>query len=167
MAVSPRLRIWAAALNASAGAATIAAALLIGPASPSADSLGRAFELLAVPATLLFAMTIAVIAARALGGLYDPIRDSETPAYRVQQRVLANTVEQSMIFSTALLAMTASGGPLVDWGPTAAILFTVARLVFWGGYVIHPYARSPGMSATFTVNGALVAAALSGLLGLR
>jgi hypothetical protein len=32
------------------------------------------------------------------------------------------------------------------------VVFAVARLVFWGGYLIGPLLRAPGMAATFAVN---------------
>jgi len=39
-------------------------------------------------------------------------------------------------------------------------VFGVARLVFWGGYLVGPLLRAPGMAATFAVNVATFAAAV-------
>ena len=42
----------------------------------------------------------------------------------------------------------------------AGVVFAVARLVFWGGYLLGPMMRAPGMAATFAVNIATLAAAI-------
>lgn len=44
-------------------------------------------------------------------------------------------------------------------------LFCVSRLLFWVGYLIHPYLRAPGMIMTLNVNVAIVGYALYRALG--
>ena len=44
-------------------------------------------------------------------------------------------------------------------------LFCVSRLLFWVGYLIHPYLRAPGMIMTLNVNAAIVGYALYQVLG--
>jgi uncharacterized membrane protein YecN with MAPEG domain len=34
----------------------------------------------------------------------------------------------------------------------AGLVFALARLVFWAGYLLGPLARAPGMAATFAIN---------------
>ena len=34
----------------------------------------------------------------------------------------------------------------------AVMVFVAGRVLFWIGYLIHPFARAPGMAVTLTVN---------------
>ncbi|ANC90592.1 MAPEG family protein [Azospirillum humicireducens] len=105
------------------------------------------------PALLLFAMVVGVMAMRGLTQAFNPIEDPESRGQRVCQRVLANSVEQSAIFVPALAALVATlPQPSLAAAAVATGLFVLGRLLFWAGYLVHPFARAPGMAMTLTVN---------------
>ena len=84
----------------------------------------------------------------------------------INGRVADNTLQQLVIFVIATLALGASLPPArLAVIAAAAIVFTVARLVFWIGYRIHPLYRAPGFAATAYLNLGLLGAAL--WLGFR
>jgi hypothetical protein len=167
----PKATAIAAAVNGVVFALALAVFWLLfpPPAPPEALGLTARLELaarLAVwPALLMLAMVVAVAVSRVETAAFDPLRDRHGRFYQVNQRVLANTVEQSAIFLPAM----AAGAILFDAArlaglPLAAWFFAVGRLAFWAGYLAHPYARSPGMVVTGTANLALIAGLLAAIL---
>lgn len=144
---------WPRSRRAQLGAAVgiLAACISAGPvlvAAWGAPSPPAAFvaalPALVWPALVVLAMAFAVMGCRFVQDVFDPLRDPETAAIRLSQRVLANSVEQMAIFVPAYLAFTASGGAAA--APRIAGLFALARLVFWAGYLSAPLRRSPGMA---------------------
>ncbi|WP_207483534.1 MAPEG family protein [Arenibaculum pallidiluteum] len=131
---------------------------------PPRDPLRQAAALLVLPAMLVLAMAGATSLARGVAGALDPLTDPETRALRLNQRVLANTVEQAAVFCPALLAAGAAGigGPSLT---AATLVFVLARLAFWAGYAVDPLWRGPGMAATIAIEIALIAVTLLALLG--
>jgi hypothetical protein len=114
--------------------------------------LGDALAALLPALFVLFAMIVAQMGARFLGGVFDPQAGRETAFLRVNQRVISNTVEQLAMFAPALLALAAAAP--AGWMPGVLALggsFALARLVFWAGYLAAPIARAPGMAATMLV----------------
>jgi len=101
----------------------------------------------------LFVMIITVANSRFLSDAIDPLRRAESPSMQVDGRVVDNTLQQSFVFVVASLALSTMV-PLhylqVVWA--CAIVFVVARFVFWLGYRINPLYRAPGMSATAYMN---------------
>ena len=156
MKTTSRIKILAAVVNA---VSIVAAAgiflLLLQLTSPpdiaatTADRLAFAARLIAWPAMLLLVMVAATSGSRVLGNLYDPIADGETRLYRVSQKVLTNSVEQIAVFAPLMLA-AATVVPADRLGvlTAATMLYVLGRVVFWIGYLIHPYARAPGMVMT-------------------
>ena len=64
-----------------------------------------------------------------------------------------NTLQQNFVFAIASLALATLLSPAylqAIWA--CAIVFAVARLVFWAGYRMHPLLRAPGMAATAYLN---------------
>lgn len=114
------------------------------------------------PALLLALMVLGVMVARGRSVALNPIDDPESRLYRISQRVLSNSVEQTLIFLPALAAFVALA-PLPDLGAArlAVWLFAVGRGLFWIGYLVHPYVRAPGMAVTLTVNLTLLVWALT------
>ncbi len=169
MAVTRRLKITAALVNGAAAILTVILFILLAPgfgpppvADAPADRLAFALPLLGGPAALLLAMVLGTAVARALSDAYNPLTDAESPLYRASQRVLANTVEQSMVFLPVFLALAvALPADRLGWLELAVLLFLGARLLFWAGYLAHPYARAPGMTGTLTVNAGMLAALLA------
>ena len=160
MARDPRLLTVAATVNVVSAAATFALFYLLLPLFPAPEGAAALPERLALaarlslwPALVLFAMVVGVMAVRGRHHAFNPIDDAESRAYRVAQRALTNTVEQTLIFLPVLWALSAMlpagrlGVPVL-----ATVLFVAGRLLFWAGYFVHPYARAPGMAATFAVN---------------
>jgi uncharacterized membrane protein YecN with MAPEG domain len=90
---------------------------------------------------------------RAWSRAIDPLAGVDSRFLQVNQRALTNTVEQLAGFVPALIALAAAAPPAWMPGVVAlGVVFAVARLVFWGGYLIGPLLRAPGMAATFAVN---------------
>jgi hypothetical protein len=100
-----------------------------------------------------FVMLITVGNSRFLSDAIDPTRGAESPAMGIDGRVADNTLQQNFVFavaSSALSTIVPLGYLQVIWA--CAIVFVVARCVFWLGYRLHPLYRAPGMSATAYMN---------------
>jgi uncharacterized membrane protein YecN with MAPEG domain len=106
-------------------------------------------------------MIVVQMRLRAGSGAVDPLAGQDTRLLQVNQRALTNTVEQLVGFSPALLALAAGAPP--GWMPfivSAGLVFGLMRLVFWGGYLLGPLLRAPGMAATFAINVSTLIAAV-------
>ena len=126
-----------------------------------ADRLAYALRWDALAALPLFLMIVAVGNARALGPAIDPTLGAEDPTMLVNGRVADNTTQQFLLFLAGSLGVAASVPPAwLQVVGAAAIVFVVARLVFWLGYRIHPLYRAPGFAATMYLNLGLLVGAL-------
>jgi hypothetical protein len=118
-----------------------------------AERLAYALRANVVAILPLFIMIITVANSRFLSDAIDPTLRAESPSMQIDGRVVDNTLQQSFVFVVASLAMSTIV-PLhylqVIWA--CAIVFVVARFVFWLGYRINPLYRAPGMSATAYMN---------------
>jgi uncharacterized MAPEG superfamily protein len=134
---------------------------------PAAPSPGAArIWLLLVPAALVFAMTAAVGRGRFLSPAIDPLAGAENRFIAVTGRALRNTIEQSVVFVLAGLALTELAPDGVRGVlPAVAVLFAIARLAFWIGYLIDPIHRAAGMALTMLINMSLLVWAGMALLG--
>jgi uncharacterized membrane protein YecN with MAPEG domain len=105
-------------------------------------------------------MIVAQMALRARSGAVEPLAGGDNATLLVNQRALTNTVEQLAGFAPSLLALAAGvSSDRMRFVVAAGVVFAVARLVFWAGYILGPMMRAPGMAATFAINiGTLVAA---------
>ena len=123
--------------------------------------LGAACVALLPAAVVLAVMILAQMALRFAAGVLDPLAGQETRLLRVNQRAIANTVEQFAVFAPALLAL-AAGLPGARMAEVAAlgIVFAAARLVFWLGYLVVPIGRAFGMAATLCASLGTLAAAI-------
>jgi hypothetical protein len=152
--VGARKRTW---ISIAVGTVTWLAALLIGlkvwPAGPtlatSADRLAYAAQLLVGVAVIVLLMVSACFRVFDTAAAEDPFANAESNAWRVHQRVLQNTVEQSLIFVPALLALAVR----VDAAhthvlPLLTVLWCGGRILFWLGYRISPILRGPGFEWT-------------------
>jgi uncharacterized membrane protein YecN with MAPEG domain len=140
----------------------ILTAILVGiPATAAAERLGLACAAL-LPAVLVLNLMIALqMLVRAWSRSVDPLSGMDNRFLLVNQRALTNSVEQLAGFVPALMALAVGAPPTWMPGVTAlGLVFGVARLVFWGGYLMGPLLRAPGMAATFAVNVATFATAV-------
>lgn len=133
--------------------------LIIGPrAAQTADRLAYAAAWLLPPALLLFVMTMAIGIARFRSDGIDPTAGADSRFITVSNRALANTVEQSLIFALGALAMAAltPAGQLGLLG-ALSLLFVLARVAFWVGYLRDPMWRYAGFALTAEINVVLLA----------
>jgi uncharacterized membrane protein YecN with MAPEG domain len=135
--------------------------------SSMAVRIGLALAALLPAAALLLAMTLASSAARFVFVAFDPLAGAEPRFVARNQRVIANTGEQFAVFAPALLAWAAGGGAVaMPFVLAACLVFATARLLFWAGYHLHPFARAPGMAATFAINALAIVMAARAWAGL-
>src|SRR3954468_18754746 len=127
------------------------------PAPEIGDALGErlAYALLANVIALVpfFIMLITVGNARFLSDAIDPTRRAESRSMEIDGRVADNTLQQNFVFvasSLALSTLVPLHSVQVVWA--CAIVFVVARAVFWLGYRLNPLYRAPGMAATAYLN---------------
>jgi uncharacterized membrane protein YecN with MAPEG domain len=131
------------------------------PAADTATRLGLACAALLPPVCVLLLMVVMQMGLRVVTRAIDPLAGRDRRLLQVNQRALANTVEQLTAFAPALLAVSARAP--AGWMPSvvaAGLVFGLARLVFWGGYLVGPLGRSPGMAATYAVNVATLVTAI-------
>lgn len=136
--------------------------LLPAPGLPTlAERLAYALRWVTFAAVPLFVMVAAVGNARFLGEAIDPTRGAEDRRTIVNGRVADNTTQQFLLFAAGALGLAASlPDGQMQLVAAAAIVFVVARLVFWIGYRIDPLYRAPGFAATAYLNLGLLGGAL-------
>ncbi len=126
-----------------------------------AQRLGLACAALLPAVCVLNLMIVVQMRLRARTGAVDPLAGRDGASLQVNQRVLTNTVEQLTGFAPALLALAAGAGPgSMRFVVAAGLVFALARLVFWAGYMLGPVVRAPGMAATFAINISTLIAAI-------
>lgn len=129
-------------------------------ADVSLAPLAAGFAALLPGAVVLAAMVLAQMGLRFVSGAIDPASVEDPRPLKLGQRVIANTVEQTLLFAPALVALAAleaaTAGTLLALG----LVFALSRLLFWAGYAIHPLGRALGMGATALVVLATLAWAL-------
>lgn len=120
------------------------------PISAPLDRLLLGLQLAAGPAFVL--MTILQGLWRAgdtVGAEADPLGGLESRRFKINQRVMSNTVEQTLIFVPMLLAVSVRCAPEHVWLlPVLVGIWCVGRWLFWAGYQIEPVWRAIGMDWT-------------------
>lgn len=114
-----------------------------------ADRLAFAAELAIAPAAVALLMVGSCFRLFDTAQAEDPFAGAESHAWKVNQRVLQNTVEQIVIFLPALFALSVR----VDHArlqvlPMAVSLWCAGRLLFWLGYRKSVIWRAPGFDWT-------------------
>jgi uncharacterized membrane protein YecN with MAPEG domain len=127
----------------------------------SVDRLVLALRWLVVAMLPYVAVCIHIATARFREGSHDPTRGDDSPRLVVHCRVMQNTLEQLVWFAICILAVAPLLSPSeVRLVPVAAVTFAVARSLYWWGYLRSgTRGRAPGVQATFTLNGVLLALA--------
>jgi hypothetical protein len=118
-----------------------------------ADRLAYALHANVVALLPFFLMIVSVGNARFLSDAIDPTRRAESRTMEIDGRVVDNTLQQNFVFavtSMALSTIVALEHLQVVWA--CAIVFVIARCVFWAGYRMDPLFRAPGMAATAYLN---------------
>jgi hypothetical protein len=101
------------------------------------------------PALFVYAVFFSCLRYRDTPEAVNPLLGNESLRWKINQRVLTNTVEQVAIFVPLLLALAARiDDAHVKLLPLHVALWLLARVVFWVGYRIDPALRAPGFSAT-------------------
>lgn len=117
------------------------------------ERLAYAVKWVALGAVPLAAAIASVGNARFNSEAIDPTAGKESATMVVNGRVVDNTVQQYLLFAVASLALAASlSGDKLGVIAAAAIVFVIARMVFWIGYRIRPVYRAAGFSSTFYLN---------------
>ena len=150
------------AIGAASGVAAMVAlvALIyhILPAHPESfatlgDRLTFALQMNVIAVIPLFGMLATVGNERFLGKAIDPLLHKEDTKMEIDGRVADNTLQQNLVFLIGTLALSTVLAPEhVRVILALAIVFVIARLVFWAGYRMHPLYRAPGMAATAYMN---------------
>lgn len=162
------------AVGASSGLATMIILLtILSRVAPALEIDAGAGERLAFASkwialgALPLALAIASVGnARFHSQAIDPTAGKECRAMIINGRMVDNTVQQYLLFIVASLALAASlAGDKLGVIAAAAIVFVIARMVFWIGYRIRPVYRAAGFASTFYLNVILFGYAL--FLGWR
>jgi len=139
--------------------------------APVLEGLGEpvarlAFALKCAALAVLFTLVLGIEAVaheRLVSPAFDPLAGHETRRMRVNQRVLQNTLEQTVVFLVGLLglAIYMEDGNQMRAVLATAVVWTLGRWAFWGGY--H-------LGSTWRVLGApsmLLGQLVLGYVGLR
>lgn len=153
--LAPRRRVltWIAAGYTSFGvafAACWAFAPRLDPIASPVDRLLLALQLAAGPAFVMMTMLQGLWrVGDTVGAEADPLGGLESRRFKINQRVFANTLEQTLIFVPMLVAVGIRCDPAHVWLlPVLVGLWCVGRWLFWAGYQIEPVWRAIGMDWT-------------------
>ena len=129
------------------------AGLIVPAAGDEAHRMAVACVAMLPSAAVLLAMIVAQMMGRNVAGAIDPTAGRDSRFLVTNQRVISNTVEQLVAFVPALLAL-AAGVRAEKMGQVVALalVFALARVVFWVGYLAGARLRAPGMAVTLAVN---------------
>jgi hypothetical protein len=120
------------------------------PRTDVVDRVAYALQLTAAPALLLLLMIAACLRLFDTAGAEDPSRGAESRRFKLNQRVLTNTLEQLAAFALLLLALAPRlPASQLKVLPIAVTLWCSGRVMFWIGYHIAPHWRAPGFDWTY------------------
>lgn len=151
---APRKRVlgWIALGYASffvLAGACVAVGPRLAPIAAPLDRLLLAVQLAAGPALVAFAMFSTLGRVLDTVEAENPLLGAESTRFRINQRVLTNTLEQTAIFVPALLALSLRMDPSHTWAlPYLAGVWCAGRALFWLGYHSDPAHRAIGMDWT-------------------
>lgn len=121
----------------------------LAPIASAADRLVFAVQLAVAPALLVALQVAGCARLFDNDGAENPFAGVESFAWRVNQKVLQNTVEQLAIFLPAFLALATRLEPdQVKALPVLMTLWCTGRIAFWAGYRIGVNHRSVGFNWT-------------------
>lgn len=132
-------------------AAGIAFALwpAVAPATSAAERLALVGQLAALPGLLGLLIVLSCMRLFDTAEAEDPLAGRESRRWKINQRVLQNTVEQAFIFLPALVALALRiDARQLAVLPIAVTLWCAGRVLFWLGYHRSPVWRAPGFDWT-------------------
>lgn len=114
------------------------------------DRLLFAVELGAIPGAVLVLVLQSLWRIADTDGAESPLAGRESRRWKINQRVMSNTLEQSAMFVPGLSALAVA----IDAAHTRVLpilvcTWTIGRLLFWAGYHVRPHVRAFGMDTTF------------------
>lgn len=111
----------------------------------AADPMLFALKLSGAALFLAFLPVIEAVAhERLMSPAIDPLAGKDSPRLIVNQRVLQNTLEQSLVFVPGLFLVAHYAGDLRA-AAACAVLWVLGRWAFWIGYHIGPMWRGLGV----------------------
>jgi hypothetical protein len=118
-----------------------------------ADRVSYALQLAAAPTILLLMTVCACLRLFDTPSAENPFLGGESQRFKINQRVLANTIEQYLVFVPLTLALA----PRLPVGqvkllPIAVTAWCLGRVMFWIGYHVAPHWRAPGFDWTFNTS---------------
>ncbi|HQR53884.1 MAG TPA: MAPEG family protein [Burkholderiales bacterium] len=120
---------------------------------PPADRVSYVLQLGAAPAIVTLLMACACLRLFDTARAEDPRLGAESERFKINQRVLTNTVEQSWIFVPLALALSVRLAPgQLKLLPIAVSVWCAGRIMFWVGYHVAPHWRAPGFDWTFNTS---------------
>jgi hypothetical protein len=126
------------------------------PPVPTGERVSYTLRLLAWPAVVLLSMICSCFRLFDTVEAEDPLAGAESQRFRMNQRVLTNTLEQSAVFVLLVLALSTRLPPQhLKLVPIAVTIWCAGRLMFWGGYHVAPPWRAPGFDWTFYTSAVL------------
>lgn len=115
----------------------------------SADRVGYALELIVAPAIVLLSMILSCMRLMDNAGAENPFAGLESDRFKINQRVVTNTLEQGAVFVPLLLGLSMRlPSEHLKVMPIAVTIWCVGRLLFWAGYHVAPHWRAPGFDWT-------------------
>jgi hypothetical protein len=119
------------------------------PASSPAERVAFVGPLVAIPALIGLFMILSCMRLFDTAEAEDPLAGRESRRWKINQRVLQNTVEQAFVFLPALVALALRiDARHLAVLPIAATLWCAGRMLFWLGYHQSPIWRAPGFDWT-------------------
>lgn len=121
----------------------------VAPIASAGERVAYAAELMVAVAVLVLLIVSRLFRTFDTEKAEDPFANAESQRWRINQRVLQNTVEQALIFVPAMLALAARIEPGdVRILPILTALWCAGRVLFWLGYRVKPVLRGPGFEWT-------------------
>ena len=143
---------WIAAGLSSAVAANVVAWLYwprLDPLDQAVDRLLLALQCCAGVGFVALAMLQGLWRLPDSPGAEDPFANAESRAWKINQRVFTNTVEQALIFVPIFIGLSIRMQPQhVYMLPALVTIWCTGRLLFWAGYRYSLNARAIGMDWT-------------------
>lgn len=124
----------------------------LAPIDGQVDRLLLALQLAAGPAAVVMLVLQGLWRVTDTVEAEDPLSGRESRRFKVNQRVMNNTLEQAAIFVPMFVAVAVRADPAhVYLLPMLMGTWCAGRLLFWGGYHVEPVWRAIGMDWTTCV----------------